>query len=67
VNLYEVPCADVPSEVAADVLRDAGFELRFAYVGDDPIARVLVVGTEITLLCAEAVMSDFAVTTNTAI
>ena len=58
MNLYEVPFNGVSSEVAADVLRDAGFELRFAYVGDDPIARVLVVGTEITLLCAEACLSE---------
>jgi len=60
VNLYEVEHANVPSSVAVDVLIEAGFDLRFAYVGDDPEPRILVIGTEMTRLCAEAVVLDLA-------
>jgi hypothetical protein len=60
VNLYEVGHADVPSSVAVDVLREAGFDLRFAYVGDDPEPKILVMGTEMTRLCAEAVVLDLS-------
>ncbi len=60
MNLYEVGHADVPSSVTVDVLREAGFDLRFAYVGDDPEPKILVMGTEMTRLCAEAVVLDLS-------
>jgi len=45
---------------AEEVLRGAWFDLRFAYVGDDPEPKILVMGTEMTRLCAEAVVLDLS-------